>query len=96
MRLPVVGFVVTRAGTGEVRHRGAFGGVFGDDFSGLAPYFLPTLTVPSVLTRPLLGARWFPAFDIWIGGTFGYYAWTMLRETRGNRTGGPLPAAGRG
>ena len=86
-------FVVRRDGGGAVRHRGTFGGVFGDDFIGLAPYFLPTLTLAAILVRPLLGPRWFPWFDVGIGGTFGYHLWTTVRETRGNWTGRIFPDA---
>lgn len=80
-------FVVRRNGAGAVQHHGRFGGTIGDDFIGLAPYFLPTFTVVMILVRPLLGPRWFPGFDVGIGGTLGFHLWTTARETRENWTG---------
>ena len=86
-------FVVRRGGGGAVRHRGNFGGTFGDDFIGLAPYFLPTFTVATVLVRPVLGSQWFPWYDVAIGTTFGFHLWTTARETQGNWTGRIFPDA---
>ncbi len=89
----VESFVVRWDGNGAVRHRGRFGGVAGDDFIGLAPYFLPVLTVGAVLIRPLLGHQWFPGFDIGIGGAFGRHLSTAIRQTRGGWTGRVFPDA---
>jgi hypothetical protein len=80
-------FVVRWDGNGAVRHRGRFGGVAGDDFIGLAPYFMPILTVTAVLVRPLLDRHWFPGFDIGIGGVFGHHLSAATRQMRGGWTG---------
>jgi hypothetical protein len=89
----IVRFVVRRDGAGAVQHQGRFGGTLGDDVIGLAPYFLPTFTIVMTLVRPLLGPRWFPGFDVGIGGTFGFHLWTTVRETRENWTGRAFPDA---
>ncbi|MEN6317881.1 MAG: hypothetical protein ABFD82_03855 [Syntrophaceae bacterium] len=78
----VTRFVTTHYDGGYVEHTGGFGGTFGDDFIGLAPYFFPTFTVASVLVHPFLGSGWFPWFDLWIGFTFGYHVWSTVKETR--------------
>lgn len=69
---------------GAVTHSGNFGGKVGDDFIGLAPYFLPTFTVVAVLLRPAFPGDWFPWYDGFIGLTLGFHLWTTLRETRSN------------
>jgi hypothetical protein len=88
----ITGFTVRRSG-GTVAHRGRFGGVFGSDCIGLAPYIFPTFTVFSVLARPLIPPGGFPWYDGWIGATFGYHLWSMLEETRAAWTKRAFPAA---
>jgi len=68
----------------------------GDDFIGLAPYFLPTFTFPSVILRPIVPLWGFPWFDLWIGFTFGYHLWSTLREIRLNWSGTSFQLAGSG
>ncbi len=70
--------------SGAVVHSDGFGGKVGNDFIGLAPYFLPTFTMAAVLLRPAFSANWFPWYDGFIGLTFGYHAWSTIRETGGN------------
>ncbi len=77
----VTGFRVTRRQGGWVQHTGGFGGQLADDVIGFAPYVLPTFTVASVLLRPLLPAGCFPWYDVWLGGTLGFHAWSTARET---------------
>jgi hypothetical protein len=77
----ITGFVVRRRG-GTVSHRGHFGGTFGNDLIGLAPYILPTFALFSILVRPLIPPGWFPWYDVWIGVTFGYHFWSAIDETR--------------
>ena len=88
----ITGFTVRRIG-GTVAHRGRFGGVFGSDCIGLAPYILPTFTLFSVLARPYVPAGGFPWYDVWIGTTFGYHLWSMLEETRVAWTKQAFPSA---
>lgn len=71
-------------GSGAVSHSGNFGGKVGSDFIGLAPYFLPTFTVATVLLRPAFPGNWFPWYDGFIGLTHGYHLWTTFREIRSN------------
>jgi hypothetical protein len=75
----VTGFTVRRSG-GAMSHQGGFGGQFGTDCIGLAPYVLPTFAVFSLLARPFVPAPWFPWYDVWIGLTFGYHAWSAVQE----------------
>lgn len=74
-------FVVRRDG-GWVQHSSGFGGVLADDFIGLAPYFLPTFLMASVLLRPLVPQPLLPIMDLWLGATFGFHARSTYRETR--------------
>ncbi len=76
----IIKFKVTLTNGGSVVHKGKFGGTFGDDFIGFAPYILPTFTVLLVVLRPLL---WdIPPFwyDIVVGFTFGFHTWSTIRE----------------
>jgi len=82
---PISAFVVRHDG-GYIRHRGGFGGVYGDDFIGLAPYVVPTFTLLSVLTRPFVPGAWFPWYDVWVGCTFGYHLHSTYWELRGSWT----------
>jgi hypothetical protein len=91
----VTGFTVRKAG-GTVSHQGGFGGQFGTDCIGLAPYILPTFTVFSVLARPFVPATWFPWFDGWIGVTFGYHLWSAIQEIRESWTTKHFISAGTG
>jgi hypothetical protein len=77
-------FVATPYSGGEVYWSGGFGGEFGNDFIGLAPYTFPTFLFISVMVRPLLNSNWFPWFDIWIGFTFGLHAFGFVRDIRNN------------
>lgn len=80
-------FVVTMRSGGHIVHSGGFGGGFGDDFIGLAPYLLPTFTAIAVLITPLIGlvpSAWWVAF---VGLTFGYHTCSGVREIARNWTG---------
>jgi Peptidase M50B-like len=91
----VTGFVVKRSG-GTVSHQGGFGGQFGTDFIGLAPYILPLFTVFSVIGRPFVPSTWFPWYDGWIGVTFGYHIWSTIEEIRGSWTKRSFVSTGTG
>jgi hypothetical protein len=75
----VTNFTVRRDNGHVIFHRG-FGGVFGDDMIGFAPYVLPTFTAALILIRPFLGAMPLWWFDFWIGVTFGYHVFSGYRE----------------
>ena len=92
-------FKVTRHEGGYVSHRGSFGGQFGDDFIGLAPYFLPTFTFFSVLFYPLVlkqSQLFIQIFWIWIGFSFGFHLWSTLREIKENFNYEVFTSAGTG
>jgi hypothetical protein len=91
----VTGFTVRKRG-GTVSHQGGFGGQFGTDCIGLAPYVLPTFTVLSILARPFVPAPWFPWYDGWIGLTFGYHLWSAIDEIRESWTKRRFVSAGTG
>jgi len=80
----VTRFVVIRGEGGYIRSMGGFGGAFGDDFIGLAPYLFPTFTFFFSLVRPALPAGWFPWFDGWVGFTFGFHLWSTVAEIKRN------------
>jgi hypothetical protein len=88
----VTKFRITLRNGGFVAYSG--GSRAGDDFIGLAPYFLPTLTVFTAAVRPLAPPAWFPWFDLWLGFTLGFHAWSALREARDNSAKGKVRAAG--
>lgn len=74
---------VTSHEGGHIQHVGTNNGAAVDGFITLAPYFVPWLTIPSVLVRPFLPAVWFPWFDVWIGLTIGFHViqtWTEIRH----------------
>lgn len=79
-------FVVTRNQGGYIESSGGFGGKTGDYFITLAPYFLPTFTLFSVLIRPFLPAQWFPWYDIWIGISFSFQVMSNMAEIKQNWT----------
>lgn len=89
----VTGFVVTRRRGGLVRPKGGFGGSCADDFIGLAPYLFPTLTVITVAGRPWAPPNWFPWFDIWLGTTIGFHAFSSLRDIPHNWSRSPFRSA---
>jgi len=91
----VTGFVVKRSG-GTVSHQGGFGGKFGTDCIGLAPYILPLFTTLSVVARPLVPSDWFPWYDVWIGVTFGYHVWSTIEEIRESWTKRSFISSGTG
>lgn len=91
----VTGFVVKRSG-GAVSHQGGFGGQFGTDCIGLAPYILPLFTAFSVIGRPFVPSTWFPWYDGWIGATFGYHLWSTMEEIRESWTKRSFVSAGTG
>ena len=92
----VENFIVTRHRGGWVRHSGGFGGELADDFIGLAPYVLPTFTAAAVLLRPFVPGSWFPWYDGGIGLSFGFHAWSTLREIRHNWSSEAFASAGTG
>jgi hypothetical protein len=75
-------FIVTSRRGGLVQYSGNFGGEFGTLLIGLAPYYLPTFTLFSVLTRPLLPADYFPWFDGFIGATLAFHICSTPEETK--------------
>ena len=75
-------FIVTSRRGGQVQYSGNFGGEFGTLLIGLAPYYLPTLTLISVLVRPFLPPGWFPFFDGFIGATLAFHLCSTPEETR--------------
>jgi hypothetical protein len=79
-------FVVTRNEGGYIVNTSGFGGETGNHFIALAPYFLPTFTLLSVMIRPLLPATWFPWYDAWIGITFSYQTMSNYWELKQNWT----------
>jgi len=91
----VTGFVVKRSG-GTVSHQGGFGGQFGTDVIGLAPYMLPLFTLFSVIARPWVPPTWFPWYDGWIGVTFGYHVWSAIEEIQESWTKRSFVSAGTG
>lgn len=75
----VTNFTVRR-NNGHILFDRGFGGIFGDDMIGFAPYVLPTFTAVLILIRPLLGGTPLGWYDFWIGATFGYHVWSGHRE----------------
>jgi hypothetical protein len=91
----VTGFVVKRSG-GTVTYQGSFGGQFGTDFIGLAPYIFPLFTALSVIGRLFVPPAWFPWYDGWIGVTYGYHVWSSIEEVRESWTKRSFVSAGTG
>jgi hypothetical protein len=79
-------FVVTRYDGGYIVNTAGFGGEVGNHFIALAPYFLPTFTLLSVLIRPFLPTIWFPWYDVWIGITFSFQTISNFGELKQNWT----------
>ncbi len=75
-------FIVTSKRGGQVQYSGNFGGEFGTLLIGLAPYYLPTLTLISVLIRPFLPPVWFPWYDGFIGATLAFHIFSTVDETK--------------
>jgi|GEM_PF-1158474 len=86
-------FVVTRYEGGYIVNTSGFGGEAGNHFIALAPYFLPTFTLLSVMIRPFLPATWFPWYDVWIGITFSYQSLSNFGELKQNWTAKPFRQA---
>jgi hypothetical protein len=89
-------FVVTSREGGYILNTAGFGGKVGDHFISLAPYFLPTFTLFSVLMRPFLPSIWFPWYDVWIGLTFSFQTLSNFDELKQNWTGKSFRQAGTG
>ncbi len=77
-------FVVTKYKGGYIQHSNGFGGEFGNRMISLAPYYLPTMMLLSVLARPFLPDIWFPWYDIWIGITFAWQLMDSIDEIKRN------------
>jgi hypothetical protein len=75
-------FIVTSRRGGQVQYSGNFGGEFGNLLIGLAPYYLPTFTLITVMVRPFLPDGWFPMFDGFIGATLAFHACSTPEETK--------------
>jgi Peptidase M50B-like len=75
-------FIVTSKRGGQVQYSGNFGGEFGNLLIGLAPYYLPTLTLIAVIVRPFLPTGWFPWYDGFIGATLAFHIFSTIDETR--------------
>jgi len=75
-------FIVTSKRGGQVQYSGNFGGEFGNLLIGLAPYYLPTLTLIAVLVRPFLPTGWFPWYDGFIGATLAFHIFSTIDETK--------------
>jgi hypothetical protein len=67
---------------GYVESSGGFGGLAGEDFVGLAPYFMPTFSVFLVALRPLLFQGPVLWFDLLVGFTLGFHTSSTIAETR--------------
>ncbi|MBN2135522.1 MAG: M50 family metallopeptidase [Acidobacteria bacterium] len=76
----VTGFKVTAFEGGSVTHTGKFGGIVGDDFIGLAPYFMPTFLIAVVIVRPLFFGDGSLVYDGIIGFILGFHTWSSIRE----------------
>jgi len=87
-------FIVTNKRGGQVQYSGNFGGEFGTLLIGLAPYFLPTFTLISVLIRPFLPSTWFPWFDGFIGATLAFHIFSTIEETKQSWTKRTFTGAG--
>ena len=87
-------FIVTSKRGGQVQYSGNFGGEFGTLLIGLAPYYLPTCTLITVLIRPVIPAEWFPWFDVFIGATFAFHICSTPEETKHAWTKRTFPGAG--
>jgi len=80
-------FVVTRYHGGLVEHEGSNGPLrhVNDHLIGLAPYFLPTLSLIPLLVRPFVEVSpWRIALDLVIGFTLGWHLTSNVRELRQN------------
>lgn len=78
---------------GIVEHGPGAGGRLGDEVIGLAPYFLPTLTLLSLAVRPVVPPAWSTAFQVWLGATIGYHGWSTVHELRANFSAAWFPSA---
>lgn len=82
----VVDFKVTRYDGGHVQHQGAFGGFFGNEMIGLAPYFLPTFALMLAMLLPLAPSGWTPWGIGSAGLLLAYHFFSTVRETRPDQT----------
>ena len=78
----VSGFIVKPGEGGYITHSSGFGGWFGDDFIGMAPYVMPTFTLLAALLRPFLNETAFPWYDGLIGFTFAFHVLSTINETK--------------
>ncbi len=85
-------FKVTLHRGGYVEHAG--GSRLGDDFIGLAPYLVPTLTLAVALLAPAVPPEGRGALLAAAGLTFGYHLVSTARELRGAFTKRSFRAAG--
>lgn len=83
----VTGFRVTSKQGGLMSHKGRFGGQLGDTMITLAPYFLPTLTMITVIIRLFLHSRYLIIADGVIGFTLIYHILSNFKELQNNWTG---------
>jgi len=79
-------FTVTPDEGGSVQHTGGFGGGFGDEMIGLAPYYLPTFAFFSAFLYPFLHHRYYRYLHAWIGITLAYHTISTLIELKSNWT----------
>lgn len=80
-------FRVTSSKGGMVSHSGRFGGIPGDVMISLAPYFLPTLTMITIIIRIFLPVKYYLYADIMIGFTLAYHLFSNYTELITNWTG---------
>lgn len=82
----VVDIRVARDQGGHVQHEGGFGGLFGNEMIGLAPYFLPTFAVLPALLLPLAPDRWVPWVIGLVGAMLAYQVFSTAGEMRPDQT----------
>lgn len=75
-------FKATAHNGGLVNHSG--GSELGNDFIGLAPYFLPTFTVIAILVMPFLPSSWNFWKLVFIGITYYYFIPSSVDEFKLN------------
>lgn len=78
----VSGFVIRQDKGGCITHSNGFGGWFGDDFIGMAPYVMPTVTLLAAIVRPFLNETAFPWYDGLIGFTFAFHVLSTINKTK--------------
>ena len=74
-------FEMTQNSGGHIVHVGTFGGTFGSEMIGLAPYFLPTFSLILVLILPLISRELYSWMVPIVGFTLAYHTFSTIDET---------------